>query len=225
MGIEELPERIKAHLIAKTTRTERKSANNRIGVTELLGCQKKSYLRRKEPMPISLKQAFVFFRGQIFDDAFTPLFARNQVRVTHRIVGTPIVITGRIDFIDDDGAVADWKTIDGTYWIESKGAKEENVRQVLFYCYCEGIDKGRLYYMSLGNLIKIDIDANQEVQLENLEDLEERAKTLNNALVCGRTPKRDSDHTPDFWECSYTKGKDEFRCEYYDTCYGEKNGK
>lgn len=222
MAIRDLPKRIQEHIMEKTARSDKEQAINRMGVTELLGCQRKAYFRRTDPLPIGVEQSFIFFRGQVFDEAFTTLFPRNQVRVTHRIRDTPIVISGRFDFVDEDGAVADWKTIDGTYWIESKGAKEENVIQVLFYCYCEGVNKGRLYYMSLGNVIKIDIDANEKAQREVIEILEERAKNLYDSLVYATVPDIDSDHSKDFWECKYTKGQNEVRCEYYDRCYGDE---
>jgi len=223
MSIQDMPKTIQNYLMTKMNRDEKEYRDNRISVTDLCGCLRKAYFKRREPAPITLEQAFTFNRGILFDEEYTSLFPRNQVRVTHRISNYPIVITGRLDFIDEDGAVADWKTIDGTYWIEQKGAKEENITQVLFYAYCEGLDKARLYYMSLGNLIKVDVDADDKTQLENMEKLEDRALELYENLCCNSPPERDDVHTKKYWECEYKKSGNTVRCEYYDKCYGDKN--
>jgi len=156
----------------------------------------------------------------VFDELYTPLFPRHQVRVTHRLPDKQISITGRLDFIDDDGAVADWKTVDGTYYVEKDGAREEHISQVMFYCWCESISRGRLYYQSMGNLVKIDLNPTPEQLSLNVQLLEELARTFYEALKTGVTPpvKKERD-----WECSYKKSDETVYCQYYERCYGGGN--
>ena len=202
-------------------RDQKEYDDKHVGVTELLGCMRKSYLRRRDPRPLTKKQMFIFYRGQLFDNLYTPLFKRNQVRVTQRILDAKeLVISGRLDFIDIDGAVADWKTVDGTFFVERDGPKPEHISQLLFYCWCEANEKARLYYMSLSNLIKIDIDASQEKQVENLEMLEKLAIGYQTYLNTNTLPPMDDKHSPDYWECCYGKGNDKTHCEYFEECYG-----
>jgi CRISPR-associated exonuclease Cas4 len=201
-------------------RDQKEYDDKHIGVTELLGCMRKSWQRRRNPKPLTKKQMVIFFRGQLFDNIYTPLFKRNQVRVTHRVLDAEsLIISGRLDFVDIDGTIADWKTVDGTYFVERDGAKPEHISQLLFYCWCEANERARLYYMSLSNLIKIDIDASIEKQKENLEMLELKAMTYQVCLLTNTIPPIDDKHNPNYWECCYGKGNDKTYCEYYEECY------
>jgi hypothetical protein len=222
MTLEDLPETIKKHLVKKLLR-DKQYDDNRFGVTELSGCTRKLWFKRRSPEPITLGQAYIFNRGMLWDDEYTALFARNQVRVTHRIPNTDIVISGRIDFVDDDGAIADMKTIENLHYVRRDGAKDDNVRQVLFYCWCEGVDKARLYYCSMGDVEKIDVDASYEEQVTNLAALEELAVEAREILRREEPPAVDSEHGPGkgrAWECSYNKGDQTIKCEYYERCFG-----
>jgi len=191
---------------------------NKLSATELNGCLRKAWFERIDPAPRPFKTLFAFWRGNLMDRELTALFPRNQVRVTYRVRGTPIVIAGRIDFIDEDGAVADLKTTDGMFFIKRDGAKDSNVKQVLFYAFCEATTKARLYYLSMGEWHKVEVDASEEKINENLKLFEQNAKILYDALVKGAAPEFQDTYCKDYWEC---KGK-EWKCEYYDRCYGKK---
>lgn len=217
MGLNEMPERIKKY-IENETSGDRPRETNKLSVTELIGCLRKSWFDRKAPEPKQFKTRFAFWRGNLMDREITSLYPRNQVRVTHRVRGTPIIVAGRIDFIDDDGAVADLKTTDGMFFIKRDGAKDTNVKQVLFYAYYEGVNKARLYYMSMGEWEQVDVDASNDKQEKNLNEIESNAKILYDALLSGKPPEFQDGYNTSYWEC---KGK-EWKCEYYDRCYGKK---
>lgn len=226
MTFEDAPERIKNYVVNKTNRNDKKYENNRFGVTELLGCPRKVYFRRTQPRKHGFEQAFHFYKGILFDDDLTSLFQQNQTRVTYRIrPDTDVVISGRIDFIDDDGAIADWKVTDNLYYVQKDGAKEEHKKQVLFYAYCQGCTKARLYYMSFGDIEKAEVEVTPEAQAEVLAELSERALYLNDCLVSQEVPAKEKKYTPSYWECEYVKYRNTIRerrvrCEYYDLCHG-----
>ena len=223
MGVKDFPPRVQKYINQRMIREWGPSDDSRLSVTELLGCLRKSYLNRKHPLPADFKGNVAMFHGIVFDELYTHLYPRNQIRVTHRLPHDDIVISGRLDFIDDDGAVADWKTVEQMYYIEKDGAREEHISQVMFYCWCEAIPKGRLYYQTLRNCLRIDVNPTPEQLQLNLECLEALAKTFHEALKTNTIPsvkvKKD-------WECTYGKGEDVTYCQYYDQCYGGgKHGK
>lgn len=217
MSIEDLPAPIKQFIVRETER-DKIFEDNRLGVTELIGCLRKAWYRRKMPLPLSIQQRWWFYRGNLLDGVWTPLFERNQVRITHRIRDYPVVISGRIDFIDEDGAVADLKTIDNLYWIKKEGAKADHIKQVLFYAWCEARDKARLYYVSMNDAVPMEVAVSEENKLEVVNELESNAKILYNALVNNIVPERDDKHTQDYWECGVSKDGVCY-CEYREQCW------
>jgi CRISPR-associated exonuclease Cas4 len=226
MAFEDAPERIKNYVKDKINDNHKKHEDNRFGVTDLLACPRKVYYRRRTPRPVEFEPAFHFYKGLLFDEDFTSLFPRNQVRVTYRIPPpSNVVISGRIDFIDEDGAIADWKVTDNLYYVQRDGAKEENKKQVLFYAYCQGCTKARLYYMSFGDIEKAEVEVTPDAMAAVLEELTENALYLNNCLSSNEVPAVGKDYNPEYWECQYVKYRNTdkervVRCEYYDLCYG-----
>ena len=218
-SIEDLPARIQRQIELDTER-DKIYEDNRISVTDCLGCLRKAWYRRKQPKPLTMQQRWWFYRGNVFDGLWTPLFPRNQVALTHRIRDPkypPIVISGRLDFIDDDGAVADLKTTDNLYWISKEGAKEDNRKQVMFYCWCQAKTHGRLYYISLKDALKVEVDFTEDEALALVEEMEASAKELYTALVLNEPPKRDAKHTASYWECGVSKDGVSY-CEYREDC-------
>jgi len=210
-----LPNVIKRHIETETER-ERALEDNRLSVTECLGCLRKAWYRRKQPLPLSLTTRWWFYRGNLLDGLWTPLFGRNQVRLTLPLKEEePIVITGRFDFEDEDGAIADLKTVDNLYWIQKEGAREENIKQVKFYCFCDAKTKGRLYYVSLKDAIRIDLEFDRDDLLATVSEIEERAKILYRALKNNVPP----DPLPEgeSWECGLTADGIPY-CEYNAVC-------
>lgn len=221
MTIEDLPEPVK-EMIKKQTERTREDKTGVFYVTELLGCTRKAFYRRTFGEEIDLQQAWWFYRGNLLDDAWTPLFKRSQVRCTHRLKGAPIVIVGRFDFEDTDGAIADLKTTSDLYYVKKDGAKEEHRKQVAFYCYHEIKNKGRLYYVSFQDAYRVDLDFSEEELTEIVEELERKAVILWEALLDSggegknlNPPKREDKYTKKFWECRY--------CSFKERCYEEES--
>jgi hypothetical protein len=220
MSLDDLPEVIKQE-IKNQTEKDRVSEDNRLYVTELIGCLRKAWFKRKFPKPLALKSRWYFYRGNVWDNLWTPLFEKNQVSVTHRLRSVPVVISGRIDFIDADGAIADLKTTDNLYWINKEGAKEDNKKQVMFYAWCMAKDKARLYYVSLKDAIKVEVEFTEDDLKELVEEMELNATILYNALIDDCPPERDARHIDSYWECKPSK-EGEMYCDYAEEC---KSGK
>jgi len=204
--LEDLPEAIKARII-EATESDYTHRDNSLHVTELVYCLRKAYYRRmaekegtKEEK--GLRERWYLYRGIVFDEAWTGLFARNQVRVTHRIKHGPTIV-GKIDFIDDDGTLYELKTISNDYAIRD-GPKLAHVKQALFYAWIEQAPRVRLVYVHLGGVRIFDLDP--RLADEVVEELEMKALKLWHALKSGTPP--DPENEP--WECKY--------CEFKDIC-------
>ena len=159
-----MPRVIQEHIV-KRVNDDFTHEDNRLYVTELLYCLRKAYFNRKVSKPLSAAQAFYIYRGDLFDEAWTPLFKRSQISCTYRVPDRPYVIAGRADFIDEDGAIADLKTHANLKFLQEP--QKEHVWQVTFYAYCNAIDKGRLYYVDFKNAVRFDVPITTE-QTENV---------------------------------------------------------
>jgi len=203
--IEELPKVIQNHILEKTSEKFIRE-NNRISVTELLYCIRKAYYQRVNPKPLSLQHAWYIYRGELFDEVWTSLFSRNQLTCTHRIRDVPVVIVGRADFIDEDGAVADLKTHANLKWLEKP--KPEHVMQVRFYGWCLAVPKARLYYVDFRDCKNFDVEIG-DVEADVLEPLESLAVELYSCLE-----KKVPPFPQKSWVCKF--------CEYREEC--ERDG-
>jgi hypothetical protein len=217
MSVEDLPERIKRQIVVDTER-DRPREDNRLALTECIGCLRKAWYRRKHPKDLTMQQRWWFYRGNLFDNAWSPLFERNQIRMTYPLKEPPVVIVGRLDFIDDDNAIADWKTVDKLSNIEYYGAKEDNVKQVLFYAWCEKKTKARLYYIGMKDILKIEVEVTKENTDALLKEIEDNAKILYTALTNNVLPERDKKHTDNYWECGLSDEGVAY-CEYREECW------
>ncbi len=207
--LKELPQQIIEHILM-ATQDDYEYRNETLLVTELLYCLRKAYFRRTvTDVEKELAQRWYLYRGSVFDQLWTPLFQRNQVRVTHRVPGGPTIV-GRIDFINkegDDLVLYELKTIANRYVIKN-GAKEEHIKQVKFYAWCENIDVAKLVYVSFEGVKVFTVDCSDAYEI--VKELEERAKILHDCLVNERLPPK----TDKEWECRY--------CEYKDCCSVEE---
>lgn len=206
MTVEELPAPVKQHILEKVTE-DFTYDNNHIYVTELLYCLRKAYYTRKIQKPITLDHAWYIYRGNLFDEAWTSLFRQNQIRCTYRIPDVPVVIIGRADFIDEDGAVADLKTHANLRFLSEP--KPEHVTQVLFYAWVNALSKARLYYVDFMNCKRFDINVSENEMRNIVDGLVERARRLYRALEQGKPPPREEG-----WLCKY--------CEYRGECENDK---
>jgi len=194
----DLPEPILEH-IKKTVEREYEYDDRKVHVTELTGCILKAYLNRKlsEKIEEPFERVWYKYRGLIFDELWTGLFPRNQVRITHRIPDGP-VITGRIDFIHD-GKIFELKTINT---IKKLGEPlSHHVKQVKFYAWCENIDKAVIIYVSFDGFKIFEIDCSDAYNV--VKEFEEKALKLYKALKENKPPEPDAEE----WECRY--------CDFY----------
>ncbi|NVM20585.1 MAG: PD-(D/E)XK nuclease family protein [Desulfobacterales bacterium] len=208
MSIDDLPEPIKQRILGKVTR-DFKRRHNEVYLTELLYCLRKAYFSRKIGKKITLQHAWYLYRGTLFDEEWTPLFERRQIRCTHRVPDSPVVVVARADFIDDDGAIADLKTYASLRYL--KGPKAEHVKQVLFYSWTNAIDKIRLYYVDFKDCKKFDetnsplMKVTDTAQRELVKEIEGRAKILYYGLESDTPPSKEES-----WICK--------SCEYKEEC-------
>lgn len=201
--IESLPEAIKEHIITTTTR-DYPARDNAVYVTELTYCIRKAYYRRMaeragEREDKGLRQRWYLYRGIVFDEAWTNLFPRHQVRVTHRVKDGPTII-GKIDFIDDDGTLYELKTVSNDYAVRN-GPKMAHVKQALFYAWIEQAPKVRLVYVHLGGIRIFDLAPRLAWKI--VQEFEEKAMALWNALQTNTPPQPDNEA----WECKYCEFK------------------
>lgn len=203
--IEALPDEIKQHIRA-AFEEEHEMNDNRLYVTELLYCLRKAYFRRME-QKLGIKQEqelqnlWYAYRGRIFDEVFTPLFERNQIRITHRIPGGPTIV-GRIDFIKD-GEIWEMKTALNSA-VEKYGAKEQHVKQALFYAWVENADKVKLLYITMKGITIYELDTSKAEEV--VKELEENALILWWSLKQRKPPR-----AVKTWECRF--------CPYYKFCF------
>lgn len=201
--LEDLPQPIKDEILRKANGEEYKNKPHTYAVTELLYCLRKAYFKRTNPKPLSLKQAFNIYRGKIFDQLWTPLFRHNQVRCTYRLKNVPITISGKYDFLTEEGKVTDLKTAKTLFYINEPSS--EYIKQVRFYGYCNALEKAQILYIDFGDCKLFPVEVGDCTQL--LQELEEKATLLFWALQKGKAPEKTSVET---WMCE--------NCEYQEEC-------
>ncbi len=204
MPIEDLPQPIKDEILKKSNNNDYQNKPNTYSVTELLYCIRKAYLKRTNPKPLTLQQAFNIYRGQIFDHLWTPLFKHNQVRCTYRLKSIPITISGKYDFIDENGVLTDLKTTKSLYYVTEPS--EEYKIQVRFYAWLNSIEKAQIVYIDFGDCLVFPVEVGDCTQL--LEDLENKATQLYLALKTKQPPKKNPNSPA--WLCK--------TCDYIEEC-------
>lgn len=204
MTLEALPQPIKDQILRNANLDDYVGKPNTYSVTELLYCVRKSYFKRTCPKPMTLEQAFNLYRGKLFDNVWTPLFKHNQVRSTYRCKNIPITISGKYDFIDENGVLVDLKTAKSLYFINEPGI--EYIKQVRFYAWLNSIPKARILYIDFGDAKSFDVEVGDCTEL--LNDLENQAAKLYYALQ-NKTPPDKGLLMPD-WLCKC--------CDYKQEC-------
>lgn len=205
MVLADLPRAIQEHILAQVN-DEYTYSNNSFNLTELLYCLRKAYFSRTQKKPLGLESAWFIYRGSMLDEAWTPLFRRNQVRCTYRLKNAPAVIVGKYDFLDGENSdtIYDLKTTKSLHFINE--AKEEHIKQVRFYAWLNAIPKARLLYVDFGDVKAFDVEVGDCSDL--LYELDGKATKLYWALQKGKPPE---DSGPK-WMCK------EGVCEYYEEC-------
>lgn len=204
MPLENLPKPIKDEILKKSNSDDYQNKPNTYSITELLYCIRKAYLKRTHPKPITIHQAFNLYRGQIFDHLWTPLFKHNQVRCTYRLKNIPITISGKYDFLDENGILTDLKTTKTLFYINEPSP--EHITQVRFYAWLNSVEKAQIIYIDFGDCKVFPVEVGDCTQL--LEELEAKATLLYNALRHAKSPDKNLG-TPE-WLCQ--------KCEYIKEC-------
>ena len=187
MPLEDLPKPIKEHILNYVNR-EYEAAPNTYSLTDLLYGIRRSYYKKSNPKPItSIKSAFNLYRGLVFDQLWTPLFKRNQIRCTYRLKYIPITISGKYDFIDENGVLTDLKMPKTLFY--TTDASEEYKKQIRFYGYCNAMEKCQILSVDGGDCKKFPVETGDCTAL--LEELETKATILFWALQRGKAPPKD----------------------------------
>ncbi len=212
---EDLPPRIKEHFLKQANSDyDYQPLPNVYPITGLLYCLRKTFFQRQEynkPLEqrrkIDLDAAINLGRGKIWDLNLTALYPRNQLRCTYRCKNVPVAVSGKLDFIDDDGAIVDLKCPKTLYYIRE--ASPEYTKQVLFYCYCNAQTKGKIVYFDGGHAKAFPVNVTEEATEQLLSEIEEKAAVLYKAEQTGQPPEvyptRDKE-----WLCR--------NCEYKQEC-------
>lgn len=186
MGLEDLPEPIKEHILKTINDEPYEPMPNTYGVTELLGCIRQTHLKKiyelthGKPKPFNLNSSFAFYRGKLFDKAWTNLFKRNQIRCTYSVPNYPITISGHFDFIWDE-TIYDLKTTKNLYFVNKPSMSY--CKQIRFYAYCNSLTKGKLLYIDMGDCKVFDIPVGPKSELEDtINEIKEKAITLYKSL-------------------------------------------
>jgi len=181
--LSELPDPIKEHILKSINNESYTPMPNAFGVTEILGCIRQTFFRKLEERrtgkskPFDLNSSYAFYRGKLFDSAWTNLFDRNQIRCTHRVSGYPITISGHFDFMWND-EVWDLKTTKNLYFV--KEPSKQYCKQVRFYAYCNSLNGGKLLYIDMGDckVFNVPMDNIEET----IREIENKAIELYKAL-------------------------------------------
>jgi len=208
MPLDDLPQPIKDEIFRFVNNQEYEPAPNTYSLTDLLYCLRRSYFKKMNPKPIaSLKQAFNLYRGQIFDNLWTKLFKRNQVRCTHRLRSVPITISGKYDFLDEHGILTDLKMPRTLFYVGDQPS-EEYAKQIRFYAFCNALDKAQILYIDGGDCKKILVEVGDCTEL--LKEIEEKATLLYWAIQRGKPPQQKGPE----WLCN--------ECQYQNECTNEE---
>lgn len=217
MPLEDLPQPIKDHIFAQCNQDDYEPMQNCYSITEVLYCLRKCRLKRTNPhKPITdLKTANNFYRGNTHDRNFTSLFKRNQIRCTYRCRNVPRTVSGKFDFIDENGILTDLKSPASLYYVKQYGISSSYTKQIIFYCYNNSIPQGQYLGYDGGDALKIPIDVSEEKCREVINEVEGRVAILFASEQTGKLPTK-AQSTPEKWECP---------CEYSEYCESEGQSK
>jgi hypothetical protein len=225
-SLENLPPTIKNYILAQENPEvdDYEPMPNSYSITGLVGCIRKTHFamqRRKQGLPkkpCNLKTANNFHRGKLWDKDFTSQYRHNQVRVTYRCKSCPRCVSGKFDFLNQDGPeprIVDLKVPETLYYVEKEGKPSSHyVKQVTFYCYNTAIPDGDVMYWNGSKALVFPVDANEENCQKLIDEIEKKAYALYQSEQTGKPPSFQVAN-PEEWECRY--------CEYVQECNAEAN--
>jgi len=216
IGIEHLPAPIKTHM--RRTFQSRPAIKHVYHVTELLYCLRKAYYRRMaSENSIDDMGTWNIYRGNTFDNRWSPLFDKNQI--TLKSERKNITITGTLDFVwydekNMEKVLYDLKMPKNVYYRKSGGAGKFYTAQVQVYLAMahengELMDVHRCRVMMVADDLVIDEVPQKD---EILDILWDRAYLLDEALET-KNPSKLKGPEDSAWECreDYCPGTVEWR--------------
>lgn len=212
---ETLPNPIKEMMLKQADNDTYEPMPNSYAITTLLYCLRKRYFQQTLPKKLTeLKTAVNFYRGNLWDRNLTGLFKRNQVRSTYRCRNVPISISGKFDFLTEDGVITDLKCPATLYYVKKDGQPSIHYKkQVLFYAYCNAINKAQIMYWDGSECLIYPVEVTDENCRELIDELESKAMILWSAFQRGKAPAKNVCN-PEPWECRSG-------CDFKTECCGE----
>jgi CRISPR/Cas system-associated exonuclease Cas4 (RecB family) len=194
MSVNDLPDIVKSRLLdddqARHFKHEATERDERLSLTELLYCPRKAYWNRKGWVQMPVSALWRMKMGSLLDDWYTSLFARRQQRVTYTVYvpkqkyeTSPTVTVSGIFDLEHDGAIADLKFMRSLEPTRNNGPGQYYIEQVVFYCYCESVQIGKIHAAAHGDFEIVDVPIDTLTVEEVMTSLEDRAVALYKALV------------------------------------------
>lgn len=184
------------------------SRDNVFHVSELsYDCMFKQYMDRLEGKQFDDSAKYNIYRGRLFDKCITPLFDENEVRVQHRVKGTPYVVRGRIDgLLYEPNEIWEIKTVASISYVRQP--YKHHVPQGIFYLSTYD-PKATLHflYLSMDGWRVFNYSGGIENADAYMEEFERKAKTLGRAIRNGEPPEPQRAN-----ECKWCRYKEEGLC-------------
>jgi len=201
----ELPKCIKEDMEDNRNYTSR---DNIFHVSELCyDCMYKAYLDRKEGKQFDGSANWNIYRGRIFDKAITRLFDENELRVQHRVKGTPYVIRGRIDgLLYEENEIYEVKSVMSIRYVNQP--YNYHIPQGIFYLNTyDPMATLKFLYVSMDGYKVLEYTGDRETADAYMNEFERKAKLLGKALKRGEPPEPTKAN-----ECKWCRYKEEGRC-------------
>lgn len=225
--MEGIPEDVKAYVLSEV---ESSHADDRVGVSELGGCLRKAWFKRRMPRPVDFESAFRMFVGRLFHIYIERGYEKTEVSVQHK-VGKGVIV-GKIDAIVGDTAI-DFKSKRDIRFVSERGPQERDVNQVKFYAFAANLQHAKLIYYKIDPKVQgvrstdeflqelkrgIVLEAIQsprisfDIEMHDVTNVVRnyvtRALILFDALEDERPPALETPPPP--WECKF--------CEFREIC-------
>lgn len=184
------------------------SRDNVFHVSELsYECMFKQYMDRAEGKQFDDGAKYNIYRGRLFDKAITPLFDENEIRVQHRIKGTPYVIRGRIDgLLYEPNELFEIKTVGSINYV--KQPYRHHIPQGIFYLSTYDPKATlKFIYLSMDGWRVFEYQAGIDTADAYMEEFERKGKILGRAIKDGVPPEPTRAN-----ECKWCRYKEEGRC-------------
>lgn len=202
----DLPDCVKADIYEEREHTIR---DNVFHVSELsYTCMYKQYLDRLEGKDFNDDAYWNIYRGRVFDKRLTALFDENELRVQHRVKGTPYIIRGRIDGYNyDTNSIYEIKTVASIKFV--RAPYKHHIPQGIFYLNTfDPLANLHFLYVSMDGWKNFKYTGDIETAGMFIEDFEDKARVLGKALRTGDPPEP----IKGGGECNWCRYRQEGKC-------------